>query len=211
VLCDVRDAARLDLVFAAEKPDIVFHAAALKHVTLVENHPCEGVRTNVLGTRNVAAAAKACGAAHLALISTDKAVAPASVMGATKRVAEAVVRQHGGGGDMRVSIVRFGNVLGSAGSVVPIFQQPDRPRRPGDPDRRRGRTLLHDHPRGRAAGAARRGPVGRLRSPRGRRPDPGDGRAGQDHRPGPADDRAAGPGPAATSRSRSPACAPARS
>lgn len=122
VLCDVRDATRLDLVFAAEKPDLVFHAAALKHVTLVENHPCEGVRTNVLGSRNVAAAAKACGAAHLALISTDKAVAPASVMGATKRVAEAVVRQFGGGADTRVSVVRFGNVLGSAGSVVPIFQ-----------------------------------------------------------------------------------------
>ncbi|WP_426031622.1 polysaccharide biosynthesis protein [Caulobacter sp. DWP3-1-3b2] len=126
VLCDVRDAARLALVFAAEKPEIVFHAAALKHVTLVENHPCEGVRTNVLGSRNVAAAAKAWGAAHLALISTDKAVAPASVMGATKRVAETVVRQFGAGGPgepgPRVSIVRFGNVLGSAGSVVPIFQ-----------------------------------------------------------------------------------------
>lgn len=127
VLCDVRDAARLDQVFAAEKPELVFHAAALKHVTLVENHPCEGVRTNVLGSRNVAAAARACGAAHLALISTDKAVAPASVMGATKRVAEAVVRQfakgpEGSGSGTRVSVVRFGNVLGSAGSVVPIFQ-----------------------------------------------------------------------------------------
>jgi O-antigen biosynthesis protein WbqV len=122
VLCDVRDAVGITRVFAEKKPDIVFHAAALKHVTLVENHPCEGVRTNVLGTRNVAQAAKACGAAHLALISTDKAVAPTSVMGAAKRVAEAVARQHGGGGDMRVSIVRFGNVLGSAGSVVPIFQ-----------------------------------------------------------------------------------------
>lgn len=127
VLCDVRDAVRLDHVFAAEKPELVFHAAALKHVTLVENHPCEGVRTNVLGSRNVAVAARACGAAHLALISTDKAVAPASVMGATKRVAEAVVRQFakdpdGRGSGTRVSVVRFGNVLGSAGSVVPIFQ-----------------------------------------------------------------------------------------
>jgi O-antigen biosynthesis protein WbqV len=93
VLCDVRDAAGWSCVFAEEKPDIVFHAAALKHVTLVENHPCEGVRTNVMGTRNVAVAAKACGAAHLALISTDKAVAPTSVMGAAKRVAEAVARQ----------------------------------------------------------------------------------------------------------------------
>ena len=123
ILCDVRDAPRVARVFADFKPDIIFHAAALKHVTLVENHPCEGVRTNVIGTRNVAMAAKACGAAHLALISTDKAVAPTSVMGAAKRVAEAVARQYGGGGDMRVSIVRFGNVLGSAGSVVPIFQQ----------------------------------------------------------------------------------------
>ncbi|WP_172270366.1 polysaccharide biosynthesis protein [Caulobacter sp. RHG1] len=123
ILCDVRDAPRVTRVFAELKPDIIFHAAALKHVTLVENHPCEGVRTNVTGTRNVAMAAKACGAAHLALISTDKAVAPTSVMGAAKRVAEAVARQYGGGGDMRVSIVRFGNVLGSAGSVVPIFQQ----------------------------------------------------------------------------------------
>ena len=122
VLCDVRDAARVSRVFAEQRPDIVFHAAALKHVTLVENHPCEGVRTNVLGTRNVALAAKACGAAHLALISTDKAVAPTSVMGAAKRVAEAVARQYGGGGGTQVSIVRFGNVLGSAGSVVPIFQ-----------------------------------------------------------------------------------------
>lgn len=123
ILCDVRDAPRVTRVFAELKPDIIFHAAALKHVTLVENHPCEGVRTNVIGTRNVAVAAKACGAAHLALISTDKAVAPTSVMGAAKRVAEAVARQYGGGGDMRVSIVRFGNVLGSAGSVVPIFKQ----------------------------------------------------------------------------------------
>jgi O-antigen biosynthesis protein WbqV len=76
----------------------------------------------VLGTRNVAMAAKAFGAAHLALISTDKAVAPSSVMGATKRVAEAVARQYGSSHETRVSIVRFGNVLGSAGSVVPVFQ-----------------------------------------------------------------------------------------
>ncbi len=122
ILCDVRDASRVDRVFASERPEIVFHAAALKHVTLVENHPCEGARTNVLGTRNVAMAAKAFGAAHMALISTDKAVAPSSVMGATKRVAEALARQYGSSRETRVSIVRFGNVLGSAGSVVPVFQ-----------------------------------------------------------------------------------------
>ncbi|MBI1682601.1 polysaccharide biosynthesis protein [Caulobacter hibisci] len=121
-LCDVRDADRVTRLMAAEQPDIVFHAAALKQVPMVENHPCEGVRTNVLGTRNVASAAKAAGAAHFALISTDKAVAPASVMGATKRAAEALARQFGGGGKMRVGVVRFGNVLGSAGSVVPVFR-----------------------------------------------------------------------------------------
>ncbi|PLR22223.1 capsule biosynthesis protein CapD [Caulobacter zeae] len=121
-LCDVRDADRVTRLLAAEQPDIVFHAAALKHVPMVENHPCEGVRTNVLGTRNVALAARAAGAAHFALISTDKAVAPSSVMGATKRVAEAIARQLGGGGQMRVGVVRFGNVLGSAGSVVPVFR-----------------------------------------------------------------------------------------
>ncbi len=121
-LCDVRDADRVSRLLAAEQPDIVFHAAALKHVPMVENHPCEGVRTNVLGTRNVALAAKAAGASHFALISTDKAVAPSSVMGATKRVAEAIARQFGGGGQMRVGVVRFGNVLGSAGSVVPVFR-----------------------------------------------------------------------------------------
>ncbi|PVM83600.1 nucleoside-diphosphate sugar epimerase/dehydratase [Caulobacter endophyticus] len=121
-LCDVRDEGRVTRLLAAEQPDIVFHAAALKHVPMVESHPCEGVRTNVLGTRNVAMAAKAAGASHFALISTDKAVAPSSVMGATKRVAEAVARQFGGGGRMRVGVVRFGNVLGSAGSVVPVFR-----------------------------------------------------------------------------------------
>lgn len=121
-LCDVRDEGRVSRLLAAEQPDIVFHAAALKHVPMVESHPCEGVRTNVLGTRNVALAAKAAGASHFALISTDKAVAPSSVMGATKRVAEAIARQFGGGGKMRVGVVRFGNVLGSAGSVVPVFR-----------------------------------------------------------------------------------------
>jgi O-antigen biosynthesis protein WbqV len=123
VLCDIRDEARLKEVFTAEKPDLVFHAAALKHVPLVEQHPCEGVRTNVFGAMNVADAAHAIGATHMAFISTDKAVNPSSVMGATKRLAEAVIRQAGAKGSTRFSIVRFGNVLGSAGSVATVFQQ----------------------------------------------------------------------------------------
>jgi len=123
VLCDVRNAARVTQAFLAEKPDLVFHAAALKHVSMVERHPCEGVLTNVIGTWNVAEASKACGAGQMVLISTDKAVDPTNVMGATKRLAESVIQaQQNGGAGARFSAVRFGNVLGSAGSVVPIFK-----------------------------------------------------------------------------------------
>lgn len=123
VLCDVRSAHRLSGVFCEERPDLVFHAAALKHVSMVERHPCEGVLTNVIGTRNVAEAAKACKAGQMVLISTDKAVDPTNVMGATKRLAESVIQgQQTTGDGTRFSAVRFGNVLGSAGSVVPIFK-----------------------------------------------------------------------------------------
>lgn len=123
VLCDVRNRARLETAFNDEKPDLVFHAAALKHVSMVERHPCEGVLTNVIGTWNVAEASKACGARQMVLISTDKAVDPTNVMGATKRLAESVIQaQQSVGGGARFSAVRFGNVLGSAGSVVPIFK-----------------------------------------------------------------------------------------
>jgi O-antigen biosynthesis protein WbqV len=123
VLCDVRNAARVSKAFAMERPDLVFHAAALKHVSMVEQHPCEGVLTNVIGTWNVAEASKACGAGQMVLISTDKAVDPTNVMGATKRLAESVIQaQQNGGVGARFSAVRFGNVLGSAGSVVPIFK-----------------------------------------------------------------------------------------
>ncbi|CAN7382071.1 nucleoside-diphosphate sugar epimerase/dehydratase [Phenylobacterium sp. LjRoot219] len=123
LLCDVRNAARLESLFREEQPDLVFHAAALKHVSMVEQHPCEGVLTNVIGTWNVAEAARACGARQMVLISTDKAVDPTNVMGATKRLAESVIRgQQSLGGETRFAAVRFGNVLGSAGSVVPIFK-----------------------------------------------------------------------------------------
>jgi O-antigen biosynthesis protein WbqV len=123
LLCDVRNATRLTSLFLDERPDLVFHAAALKHVSMVERHPCEGVLTNVVGTWNVAEAAKACGAGQMVLISTDKAVDPTNVMGATKRLAESVIHaQQSSGRDTRFAAVRFGNVLGSAGSVVPIFK-----------------------------------------------------------------------------------------
>jgi O-antigen biosynthesis protein WbqV len=123
ILCDVRNGKRLTSLFHEEQPDLVFHAAALKHVSMVERHPCEGVLTNVIGTSNVAEAANSCGADHMVLISTDKAVDPTNVMGATKRLAESVIRaQQGSGRRTRFAAVRFGNVLGSAGSVVPIFK-----------------------------------------------------------------------------------------
>ncbi|MBU1377222.1 MAG: polysaccharide biosynthesis protein [Alphaproteobacteria bacterium] len=123
VLCDVRNAHRVNTVFAHEMPDLVFHAAALKHVSMVERHPMEGILTNVIGTWNVAEASKACGARQMVLISTDKAVDPTNAMGATKRLAEAVIQaQQTIGEGTRFSAVRFGNVLGSSGSVVPIFK-----------------------------------------------------------------------------------------
>jgi O-antigen biosynthesis protein WbqV len=123
VLCDVRHAERVNRAFLFERPDLVFHAAALKHVSMVERHPCEGVLSNVIGTWNVAEAAKISHAGQMVLISTDKAVDPTNVMGATKRLAESVIQaQQNNGRGTRFSAVRFGNVLGSAGSVVPIFK-----------------------------------------------------------------------------------------
>ena len=127
VIADVRDAARVRDVFERFRPELVFHAAALKHVPMVEANPAEGLLTNAAGTRNVADAARAAGAAAMVLISTDKAVNPTSVMGASKRLAEmycqALDIQARAGGGMRCITVRFGNVLGSTGSVVPLFQR----------------------------------------------------------------------------------------
>lgn len=121
ILANVRDSDRLTDVMKAEAPDIVFHAAALKHVNLVENNPSEGVLTNILGTWNVVKAAVESNAGQCVLISTDKAVAPTSIMGATKRIAESLL-EFTDGASTRMTAVRFGNVLGSAGSVVPIFR-----------------------------------------------------------------------------------------
>jgi O-antigen biosynthesis protein WbqV len=127
VLADVRDEPRIRRLFADIRPELVFHAAALKHVPMVENDPLEGLLTNALGTRVVADAARDAGCSLMVFISTDKAVNPTSVMGASKRVAEmycqARDRDARAGGGMRLVTVRFGNVLGSTGSVVPLFRR----------------------------------------------------------------------------------------
>ena len=124
VIADVRDRDGLGRVFAEEKPALVFHAAALKHVPLVEGNPGEGVLTNVIGTRNVADAAVEADVEAVIVISTDKAIRPTSVMGATKRAAEAYCQALDVSGvRTRFVTVRFGNVLGSTGSVVPLFRK----------------------------------------------------------------------------------------
>lgn len=128
ILGDVRDRTRIDQVFAWQKPEIVFHAAAYKHVPLVEHNPNEGILTNTLGTRNVAEACRAAGVGTMVLISTDKAVNPANVMGASKRLAECYCQALATlpadqRGPTRFVTVRFGNVLGSTGSVVPLFRR----------------------------------------------------------------------------------------
>ena len=123
LLCDIRDGKRLAHWFEAERPDIVFHTAALKHVPMLETYPCEAVLTNICGTANVIAAAQKCQSGHLVLVSTDKAVDPSSVMGATKRIAEVLARTTSRASSTRFSVVRFGNVLGSSGSVVPTFRR----------------------------------------------------------------------------------------
>jgi len=138
VIGDVRSRTKMEQVCAVYRPQVVFHAAAHKHVPLMEVNPDEAIANNVLGTRNVAEAAARCGAERFVMVSTDKAVNPGNVMGATKRLAELVVQgmqaaQGGQGsaaagpsetpGGTRFVSVRFGNVLGSRGSVIPLFQR----------------------------------------------------------------------------------------
>jgi FlaA1/EpsC-like NDP-sugar epimerase len=130
LLRDVRERGQVEEVVCAERPEIVFHAAALKQLPMVEANPIEGVLTNIIGSRNVAEAARAFGASLVVMISTDKAVNPTSVLGATKRLAESFCqaldlhearRRAPYGQGARYVTVRFGNVLGSTGSVVPLF------------------------------------------------------------------------------------------
>jgi FlaA1/EpsC-like NDP-sugar epimerase len=120
LLADIRDRERIVAVFSRFRPDVVFHAAAHKHVPILETHPDEAVFTNVLGTMNVADAALLSGTARFVLISTDKAIHPSSVMGASKWFAEQIVAALAGGPCV-FTAVRFGNVLGSRGSVIPTF------------------------------------------------------------------------------------------
>jgi FlaA1/EpsC-like NDP-sugar epimerase len=122
-IADIREAEKVLKLGEVYRPHFVFHAAAHKHVPLMEDAPEEAVKNNVFGTQNVARMADACGAERFVLISTDKAVRPTSVMGATKRVAELVVRDLARTSKTHFTAVRFGNVLGSAGSVVPLFKE----------------------------------------------------------------------------------------
>ena len=128
VLCSIRQRQQLMRVFAEHRPELVFHAAALKHVPLVEEHPTAGVQTNVLGTRNVADAVRRYGARAMVQVSTDKAVNPVGFMGVTKRLGELYCQALDlAGADTddapRFMTVRFGNVLGSSGSLIPLFQR----------------------------------------------------------------------------------------
>lgn len=122
IIADIRDRARLTQIFSEYRPTVVFHAAAHKHVPLMESAPDEAVKNNVFGTKNVAELADAYGVKRFVMISTDKAVNPTSVMGATKRVAEMVIQMLAEKSKTKFCTVRFGNVLGSRGSVIPLFK-----------------------------------------------------------------------------------------
>ncbi|MGH3413554.1 MAG: polysaccharide biosynthesis protein [Marmoricola sp.] len=122
VVADIRDHERIDHVFAETRPDLVFHAAAHKHLPLLERHPCEAVKSNIRGTENVLWAALKHGVGKFILISTDKAADPTSVLGASKRLAEVLVQEERGG-DTTVAGVRFGNVLGSRGSLLSVLAE----------------------------------------------------------------------------------------
>ena len=135
-ICDVRDARKVTELIARERPSVVLHAAAYKHVPLMELEPDEAVKANVWGTLNVIQACEAAGVRHFVLISTDKAVMPSSVMGATKAVAEMLTIHASNRGLIKASAVRFGNVLGSRGSVIPLFEE----------QLRKGGPLLVTHP-----------------------------------------------------------------
>jgi FlaA1/EpsC-like NDP-sugar epimerase len=123
VIADIRNGERLTRVCSSLRPEVIFHAAAHKHVPLMEENPEEAISNNVFGTMNVLEASRACGSDTLVMISSDKAVSPSSIMGASKRMAELVVADAARRFRHRAMVVRFGNVLGSRGSVVPAFKQ----------------------------------------------------------------------------------------
>ena len=144
MLGDVRDPARVSHVIQSSRPDMVLHAAAYKHVPLVESNPTEGVLNNIAGTRTVARACVTHSVPRFVMVSTDKAVNPVNVMGASKRLAEIYCQSLAEEGDTAFITVRFGNVLGSVGSVVPLFKEQIRRGGPvtvTHPDMQR----FHDH------------------------------------------------------------------
>ncbi|CAI3507465.1 polysaccharide biosynthesis protein [Enterococcus cecorum] len=123
IIADVQDRPRIDMIMEMYHPDIVYHAAAHKHVPLMEYNPVEAVKNNVIGTRNVAESAKLHEVGSFVMVSTDKANNPPNVMGSTKRIAEMIVTGLNEEGHTKFSAVRFGNVLGSRGSVIPVFKE----------------------------------------------------------------------------------------
>ena len=154
IIGDVRNPDRVDYVFRNWHPQVVFHAAAYKHVPLMEENPCEAVRTNVFGTRVIADAAVSYGVEKFVMISTDKAVNPTNIMGCSKRLAEIYVQslsvaisKGALAGNTKFITTRFGNVLGSNGSVIPRFRDQYRQRRPSYGNPSRYHPLLHDNPR----------------------------------------------------------------
>ena len=184
ILADIRDREALGAVFAKHRPQVVFHAAALKHLPMLEQYPAEAWKTNVLGTANVLEAAREAGVEVFVNISTDKAANPTSVLGYSKRIAERLTAGVAHETPGKFVSVRFGNVLGSRGSVLPAFADQIAQGGPGDGHPPGRDPLLHDDPRGlRAGDPGRRGGPGRGGD--GAR----DGPAGADPRRGPADDR----------------------
>ncbi|PSL40693.1 FlaA1/EpsC-like NDP-sugar epimerase [Planomicrobium soli] len=123
IIADVQDSERIMQIMEQYRPDVVYHAAAHKHVPLMEGNPIEAVKNNIYGTKNVAQAAHICGVDSFVMISTDKAVNPPNVMGASKRFAEMIVQNLAKRSDTKFVAVRFGNVLGSRGSVIPLFKK----------------------------------------------------------------------------------------
>ena len=123
-LADIRDKKRLENIFHLHKPNVVFHAAAYKHVPMLEIQPWEAITNNVLGTRNVVEVANMFHVDRFVMVSTDKAVRPTNIMGSSKRIGELIVQAHsnGKGTNTRFMIVRFGNVVGSVGSVIPLLK-----------------------------------------------------------------------------------------
>ena len=123
IIASIREEKRMDEIFNTYRPDVVFHAAAHKHVPLMENSPSEAIKNNIFGTRNIARLADKYKAKRMVLISTDKAVNPTNIMGATKRAAEMIIQSINEKSETEFVAVRFGNVLGSNGSVIPLFKK----------------------------------------------------------------------------------------